>query len=321
MSVSQSVEGVPRTEPVVDVAFSLAGVRIITVDVGIHVVEVQLGTFLLQIERGYRFVPRCGHLHIRTSARGGLSANIVEVKDFIVGAIGEQGKVDDSLEGELKDEVEEGAGDHHTDHVAETKLKNLVELHEETVWKLTVDQLHHHRRDKGRLEGQLSKDSEDGTAHEDLSKGEPSSEEDKENHVDAEGVRDPRHGEVGSVLGHRPAVGGRDSAMTDKQIGHDHSEAEEEDDSVGKRAVVDEVDLGVAILTHIFVTDAAEVENLHVDVGSEHADCKRVDLEEWLLEQVRKQVPVFFGEGTSSESVIKTSFSNEDSVNDDGEGD
>ena len=136
---------------------------------------------------------------------------------LIVRNVGQEGEVDDALERKLEQDVEDDAGGHDADDVAEAELKHLVELDEKAVCQLTVDQLDHERRDQSSLKGEFAENAEDCSTHEGLTKCEATSEEDKQDHPSAQNVGRSRQHEVYSILSHGPAVRCSESRMTNKE--------------------------------------------------------------------------------------------------------
>ena len=119
-------------------------------------------------------------------------SHVAQMVGLVVGNVGQEGEVDDALEWELEHDVEDDAGGHYADDVAEAKLEYLVELYEKAVCQLTVDQLDHERRDQSRLKRKFAENAEDRSTHEGLTKVEATSEEDKQDHPSAQDVGRPR---------------------------------------------------------------------------------------------------------------------------------
>ena len=117
-----------------------------------------------------------------------LPSHIDQLMHVIVAEVRQQGNLQQPIEGVLKEQVEENAGKHHADYIAETEFQHFVELDEEAVGKLRVDQLHHQGSDEGRLEGQFAKHPEDSTTHESFAKSEAARPEHKYDQPDSQCV-------------------------------------------------------------------------------------------------------------------------------------
>ena len=132
-----------------------------------------------------------------------------------MGYEGQKCEVDDALEGELEKEIEHDASRHDANDVATAQFEHLIELNEEPVLQLAVDQLDHKRSDQRSLKGEFPQNSEDRSAQKRLAKGEPSREEDEQDHPGADDVDWPGEHEVDRVLGHGPAIGRCERGMAD----------------------------------------------------------------------------------------------------------